>query len=51
VEIFAREVGAPPESTTHVANYGNNIKLLTPQGELEGKIFFTLTLLPKDVKK
>ncbi len=35
-EIFASK-GAPPVSTTPAANNGNNIRLLRPLSELEGK--------------
>jgi hypothetical protein len=38
-EILASQ-GAPPVSTTPVANNGNNIRLLRPYSELEGKNVF-----------
>jgi hypothetical protein len=33
----SKRYGAPPVSTTRVANNGNNIGLLRPYSELEGK--------------
>jgi hypothetical protein len=40
----------PPASMTPVANNGNNIRLLRPSSELEGKkCIYRLTLLPKGV--
>jgi hypothetical protein len=38
----------PPLSLTPVANNGNNIRLLTPESELEGKNYiYMFPLLPK----
>ncbi len=38
-------------STTLAANNGNNIRLLRPESELEGKnVFYKLALLPKGVQ-
>ncbi len=42
----------PPVSLTPVANNGNNIRLLTPEGELEGKkLYIGFLYYPKVTKK
>jgi hypothetical protein len=41
----------PPVSLTPVANNGNNIRLLTPESELEGKNFYICFLYYPKVTK
>ncbi len=42
----------PPVSTTPVANNGNNIRLLTPESELEGKnLYICFLYYPKVIKQ
>jgi hypothetical protein len=61
VEIFASQgvplvlttpaANLPPESLTPVANNGNNIRLLTPESELEGKNLYIYFLYNPKVTK
>jgi hypothetical protein len=51
VEIFTSQ-GAPPVSTIPVANTEmETISLLIPESELEEKLIYMLTLLPKGIQQ
>jgi hypothetical protein len=46
------EANLPPVSLTPVANYGNNIRLQTPESELEGKhLYICFLYYPKVTKQ
>jgi hypothetical protein len=49
---FAAGSKLPPVSTTPVANNGNNIRLQTPESELEGKnLYICFLYYPKVTKQ